>query len=284
MKHDILIISGRKDGFGARLNAMFNAWYIAQKLNCVFGFVWPKPNGPMSFFNKNNKNLDVLFDIFNEDELFSQEFCSKYSYTSKLEPFECHLIVEKKIYFKDLLSLNKKIIYAPLCNLKEQFYDFDEEDFFVQINKFWNLIKINEKLQDLVIELKKQIQTIGNYSAVHIRGGEIVHCDNIRRAGNYAYKALPIELAVAKIEEELQTNNNVVLFQDDTKTCEDIKRFFNNQNFKAKVYTFSDFTFTKHLNGNERTFLEIILMSESSRIYSSGNSNFSRVAVSIKGV
>ncbi|EPE0634914.1 hypothetical protein ACSFWR_001502 [Campylobacter coli] len=238
----------------------------------------------MSFFNKNNKNLDVLFDIFSEDELFSQEFCNKYSYTAKLEPFECHLIVDKKIYFKDLLSLNKKNIYAPLCNLKEQFYDFDEEDFFVKTNEFWNLIKFNEKLEDLVIELKKQIQTIGGYSAVHIRGGEIVYCDNIRRAGNYAYKALPIELAVAKIEEELQTNNNVILFQDDTKTCEDIKRFFNTKNFKAKVYTFTDFTFTKHLNGNERTFLEIILMSKSSRIYSSGNSNFSRVAISIKGI
>ncbi|MCW1676385.1 hypothetical protein OLS47_06495 [Campylobacter jejuni] len=100
MEHDILVISARKDGFGARLNAMFNAWYIAQKLNCAFGFVWPKPNGPMSFFNKNNKNLDVLFDIFSEDELFSQEFCNKYSYTAKLEPFECHLIVDKKYILK----------------------------------------------------------------------------------------------------------------------------------------------------------------------------------------
>ncbi|XTO85819.1 hypothetical protein K4E85_01910 [Campylobacter coli] len=45
-----------------------------------------------------------------------------------------------------------------MCNLKEQFYDFDEEDFFVQINKFWNLIKINEKLQDLVIELKSKFK------------------------------------------------------------------------------------------------------------------------------
>ncbi|EDO7430011.1 hypothetical protein Q9X50_000122 [Campylobacter jejuni] len=284
MEHDILIISGRKDAFGSRMRAFTNAWYIAQKLNCAFGFVWPKPNGPMSFFNKNNKNLDVLFDVFSEDELFSQEFCSKYSYTSKLEPFECHLIVDKKIYFKDLLSLNKKIIYAPLCNLKEQFYDFDEEDFFVKTNEFWNLIKFDEKLQDLAIELKKQIQTIGNYSAVHIRGGEIVHCDNIRRAGNYAYKALPIELAVAKIEEELRVDNNVILLQDDTKTCEDIKRFFNNQNFKAKVYTFTDFAFAKLLNNNERTFLEFILMSESLRIYSSGNSEFSNVAAWVNNI
>ncbi|WP_038814670.1 hypothetical protein, partial [Campylobacter jejuni] len=219
---DILVVSGRKDGLGARLSALFNAWYIAKKLECRFGFIWPRPNGVMDFFNKNNRNSDILFDIFSEEQLFSKEFCNQYSYSKKLDPFECHFIVKEKIYFKDLLLLDKKIIYSPLCNLKDQFIDFDEKDFFIEIGKFWKLIKFNDNLQLLRLRLEKQIDVMSNYIAVHIRGGEIVHGDNIRRAGNYAYKALPIELAIRKIYEELHKNNNIVLFQDDIKTCEDI--------------------------------------------------------------
>ncbi|HEG2604698.1 TPA: hypothetical protein SCV11_000502 [Campylobacter jejuni] len=281
---NILVVSGRKDGLGARLSTLFNAWYISQKIGSRFGFIWPKPNNPMSFFKENNKNSDILFDIFSEEELFSKEFCNQYSYTNKIEPFECHLIVEKKIYFKDLLSLNKKIIYAPLCNLREQFIDFDEIDFYNKINKFWSSIKFNEKLEKLILDLKSQIKIMDNFVAMHIRGGEIVYCDNVRRAGNYAYKALPIELAISKIADELKRNNNIILFQDDIKTCEDIKHFFNNQGFQSKVYTFSDFIFKKQLSANERTFLEIILMSKSKMIYSSGSSNFSRVAINIGGI
>lgn len=36
-----MIVSGRTDGFGARMFSLLNAYYLAKESNNGFAFVWP---------------------------------------------------------------------------------------------------------------------------------------------------------------------------------------------------------------------------------------------------
>ncbi|EJK8330601.1 hypothetical protein NLU80_001858, partial [Campylobacter coli] len=81
-----MIVSGRTDGFGARMFSLLNAYYLAKESNNGFAFVWPS-----SLADKNlralqgEQNIDnsVLagFAMDSEDNIFEKKFIEQYSYT-----------------------------------------------------------------------------------------------------------------------------------------------------------------------------------------------------------
>ncbi|MBZ7953991.1 hypothetical protein H2278_03920 [Campylobacter sp. W0018] len=272
-----LIIACRADGFGERMLALLNAMYIANRLNIEFKFVW-------NALTNNNKKDDRFVDSTNvpsENVIFSSHFINKYSCTRNMN---VRAIDGIGLFLRNgRYKLDKLFDYesgydfgyvSTQYDLSKICEDVEREEYYTSIKNIWDQIHFSEKLQE-IINLVKTYND--DYIAVHIRSGEALYEYNRRDIYFFKNKILDVNLALEVINSEsLNKNNKIIIFSDDLDAKQHIKDFFKDRN---NIFTVEDFKIYEDVFS--QTFFELLLMSRSKKIYSSGSSGFSQLACRI---
>lgn len=274
-----LIISARQDALGSRMYAFVNGMVIARKIGFDFGYVWKQVH---TDFQKSD-NL-IGFKIDDEELVFSQKFIESYSYSDHLNSGG------KLFHFKDrnIQSLKQKPYhnnwgyYAPLGY---GFDDYEEKTYYKEFKECFSMIDFSEPVQ-LILNLSNQISSqIGDFIALHLRGGDIIHGDESSKIHQKAcyLKVFPAELALEVIREELKKNLNIVLFGDDLYLLRELQKFSKNliNNSEINIYIVDDLIDRKQYSITQMGFFEMSLMSKALKIYRAGSSLFSRFAHAI---
>ncbi|EDO6595925.1 hypothetical protein FVN02_08050, partial [Campylobacter coli] len=141
---------------------------------------------------------------------------------------------------------------------------------FKEYPRLWSKIKFSPRIQE-VIKLSNDIvkkMFHEGFIAIHIRSGDIVFDERVRKLGVGFGKAMPVEIAMELIERSKKENKHVVLFGDDLSELRTLKQYYN-------VSIIEDFI--QEMTGVDRIIFEINFMSKAEIIYS-GGSSFARVA------
>ncbi|MBZ7941143.1 hypothetical protein [Campylobacter molothri] len=273
-----LVIAAREDALGSRMYAFVNGMVIAKKIGFDFGYVWKKINHD---FQKNEDLAGMQLD--GEELIFSKNFIEKYSYSGYLGTGG------GLFHFKDrnIQSLKQKPYhnnwgyYAPLGY---GFDDYEEKTYHRDFKDCFYMIDFSEPVQS-ILNLSNHISNqIGDFIALHLRGGDIIHGEASKQYQKACYfKVFPVELALEVIKEEIKQNSNIVLFGDDLYLLRELQKFSKNliNNSKINIYIVDDLIDRKQYSITQMSFFEISLMSKALKIYRAGSSLFSRFAHAI---
>ncbi|MFG5150624.1 hypothetical protein O8I39_06510, partial [Campylobacter lari] len=260
-----VVVSNRTDGFGARIQAILNGLFVSKKTNSKFYFTW-------KIFKNQQTNKKILLPFENletHENIFSDVF------------LHSHYIEDN--YYDDFINLSKINISQILSKTQ---YDSNilvntpgDMRLFIE-NKYINEYKESciatwreffsfDKKKVITIARKEALR-IGNFIAIHIRAGDIIHNDgnphlNFHKATNIAL--------VDKII-LMKENINIVLFGDDL----DILSFFKNKFNSKNIIIAPDFHIYYKLTQVSQIIFDIELMSCANEIYASGKSCFSNLA------
>ncbi|EII4802821.1 hypothetical protein LHL32_001726, partial [Campylobacter jejuni] len=222
-------------------------------------------------------------ELDSEELIFSKDFIEKHSYNGYLN---CG---GGLFHFKDrnIQSLKQKPYhnnwgyYAPLGY---GFDDYEEKTYHKEFKECFSMIDFSEPVQ-LILNLSNQISSqIGDFIALHLRGGDIIHGEASKRYQKACYfKVFPVELALEIVKEEINKNLNIVLFGDDLYLLRELQKFSKNliNNFEINIYIVDDLIDRKQYSITQMGFFEMSLMSKALRIYRAGSSLFSRFAHAI---
>ncbi|MGI7748657.1 hypothetical protein ACNGLC_02335 [Campylobacter coli] len=264
-----LMIAARSDGFGARFMPILNAMYLAEYTGFKFGFVWKKSGHDENSLKKFENNELAGLHLSNESNIFSKDFIEQYSYTDKLPS---NMQVETKNSIDDFVSKTNNFWgnYVDY-NITRKFFG---TRVFANYPKLWKKIKFSTEMQKIIDNANKVASATfpKKFIAIHIRSGDIVYDERVRKLGVGIGKAMPIEIAMYLIEENLNKNEKIVLFGDDFTSLRELKKQYG-------VSIIEDFI-DENLSGIERIIFEIVFMSNAKDIFS-GGSSFAKVAAYI---
>ncbi|EKK0830503.1 hypothetical protein PKB33_000890 [Campylobacter lari] len=273
-----LIVSARDDALGSRMYALVNGMIIAKKIGFNFGYVWKEINHD---FQQGDDLAGMKLD--GEDAIFSKKFIEQHSYNGYLK--------SKGILFgfkdKNIFSLKEKPYhyhwgyYAPLGY---GFDDYDEKKYHNDFKSCFFDIKFAKPI-DMVLQLSNDTsKNIGNFVALHLRGGDIIHgeASKIYQKACY-YKVFPVEIALEIIKIELKKKINIILFGDDLYLLRELQKYSKElaKDFGADVYIVDDLIDRSKYSITQMGFYEMALMSKAQKIYRAGSSLFSRFAHAI---
>ena len=264
-----LMIAARSDGFGARFMPILNAMYLAEYTGFKFGFVWKKSGHDENSLKKFENNELAGLYLSNESNIFSKDFIEQYSYTDKLPS---NKQVETKNSINDFVSKTNNFWgnYVDYTTTRK----FFGARVFANYPKLWKKIKFSPLIQKIIDSANKVASTTfpRKFIAIHIRSGDIVYDEREKKLGVSIGKAMPIEIAIHLIEENLNKNEKIVLFGDDFTSLRQLK-------VQYGINIVEDFI-DNNLSGVERIIFEIVFMSNAKDIFS-GGSSFARVAAYI---
>lgn len=260
-----LIISRRFDAFGSRMFSFINAMFFAKKFGFKFGFVWD-----------NTRLKDVEFcQTDTEDEVFSENFLKKYSYTNMNLPFTHRFENTMPASFLTMKDALKAPLYESWGHLASYYRpawqnmkDLSEAEYKADFRSLFDSIDFSP----LYKELLKQASVGFEFEAVHLRESEIVFLHKNRIFALWIYY-FPAPLVVSLIKTRLEKGKKIMLFCEDKDYAADIKAHFS-QKEQKKIFIASDFLPKKELSKAQNAFFELILMSKSSVIYGSVGSMF----------
>ncbi|MCV3449962.1 hypothetical protein L8W65_07490, partial [Campylobacter lari] len=232
------IIAINTDGFGARFAAMINAIRISKSMDLDFCFTWESRGG----------DKDLFHTVEDKDKIFNQDFIEKYCLDDvnkiHIGKFRDYFINKEKFdYFQSHSTM-------PFFNsvLKEFEFDFNKELFYK--NNILDFIGFTPKYKKIIEDVNAIVGKIREYTAVHIRGGDVIWKDHINSRVGVVIKILPISVAVY-----LQSKYMIFFIQDECVG-----------NFLKKNYGItmaSDFyPKNKIYDRYEKAFFDIILMSK----------------------
>ncbi|EAH7847372.1 hypothetical protein EP219_09630, partial [Campylobacter jejuni] len=287
MKKNKIILSARADGFGERILAMLNAMFVSQVTDYKFGYIW--------YFDKKNylgnKTILLSHDYLDEEEkIFNPEFRGKYSFKNKLKDnFGNNIIFSYGIFHKNRCYSFEKLkngyydefewgLTCSQYDFNYIFTDFNYGNYYEILKSCWKSIGFSNKIKNTIAKADMLSKEIGDYIALHIRSGDIVHSD--RNIGYFAFgKAVSIHIAYDIILNKIDKNDKIIVFGDDIESLYVLKN---------SVSFFRDIILADELadcvDKIERSIFEIILMSNSQKIYASGKSGFSKLASIISNV
>jgi len=277
---DYFIVAGRNDGLGGRLQTILNALYISKNTGLKFAYTWKNDvNEYAKDFVKDQKignNKIIGHAIESEKEVFSDEFISKYSSTSHVNPNQGILRSKKLAFLSDILKepLERNWgWYAPLDDLTKLFSKINREDYRTQISQLWYEIDFKDNIKALIKEAEKLASNELDFIAIHIRSGDIVYGGYRFFGKRFMKKALPLHLALGEVEELVKVNKQIVLFGDDNSSNSIIKNIY-----KDNIKLVDDFFPNRKLSNLERAIFEVTFMSKANQILASGASFFSNLA------
>ncbi|HEH4418632.1 TPA: hypothetical protein SG239_001605, partial [Campylobacter coli] len=274
---------------GERLCSLLNAIYLADRLNCKFGFVWEYPDWWKSRDAKQDQKKQEIINpsICYEEDIFDENFVSHHSYTGKIKATMQSCFWDKRLERKtdNFLKIdyeNDWGFYTSqmyLCNI---FIDVDKKEYLDKLSLIFKNIQFSNKyiaIISMVEKIKNQINK--DFISLHIRGADIIYKDKNWGIFAFMHKAAVLELM---IDISLKNKNTpIIIFGDDLNAVKNIKSFLLEK--LVDVYSVNDFIDRKIFPSNtEQAFFEIVLMSKSLKIYGSGKSGFSRAASYIGGV
>ncbi|ECL9233740.1 hypothetical protein FT461_09085, partial [Campylobacter coli] len=245
-----LMVAARSDGFGARFMPILNAMYLAEYAGFKFGFVWKKSGHDENSLKKFENNELAGLHLSNESNIFSKDFISQYSYTNKLPS---NMQVETKNSINEFIN-NTNYFWGNYVdyNITRKFFG---ARVFEKYPKLWKKIKFSTAIQKIIDNANKIASVVfpKKFIAIHIRSGDIVYDERVKKLGVGIGKAMPIEIAMHLIEENLTKNEKIVLFGDDFTSLRELKKQYG-------VSIIEDFI-DENLSGIERIVFEIVFMS-----------------------
>ncbi len=269
--HKTYIVAARTDGLGERLCALLNAMAVSKLSGLAFRFSWINPNE-----GKNLNNNQVLMPFANfptKQQLFQNKFIQKYDIG---DAYHTLVGILGPFSLKWLQQENHGIVYIHQDFLKIQ--DVEVEKYRSTLAEcFWE-ISFTPKIQNLINFTRKCAENFQEqFTAIHIRGGDFVYQPTWETI-TFNDKATNVYLALEIARIELEAGKSVVLFSDDLKTAQTLKKILTP---KGKIYSIDDFFERTQYLGYEQSLFEILFMSFAEKIYSGSSSGFSRIAAMI---
>ncbi|MCE7192615.1 hypothetical protein LZW12_08900, partial [Campylobacter coli] len=239
MKKKIIAIN--IDGFGARFAAIINAIRISKSMDLEFCFTWESRGG----------NKDLFHTVEDREKIFDQDFIKKYC----LNNIDGIQVGNFKDYFinKENFDYFRSYSTMPFFNsaLKEFKFEFNKELFYQ--SNILDFIGFTPKYRQILKDVDDIAKALSGYTAVHIRGGDVIQKDNYNSRISLIFKTLPLALLVFL---HMQKNSKYLFFIQD----ECVEVFYKK---KYNINTASDFYPKDRVYDRyEKAFFDIILMSK----------------------
>ncbi|EIN3297676.1 hypothetical protein LOW90_001568, partial [Campylobacter jejuni] len=286
---DKLIVAARSDAFGERMLNFLNAIYLSSKVGLKFGYIWPE-----YFYRWSKEELlarNIIregSDLFTEEELFSKQFIKEYSYANKLKTNEGELFIQSEgIFLKDQVYHLTEFVKDPQYSwgwsstqfdLSILFPEIDTREYHSELRKIWQKLTLDfcdDAKDSLRFAMHVSNQLGDNFISIHLRSGGFVYDDRmVARFG--VRKAVPIHLVLDVIQQK-NKDYSIVIFGDDLDSIRQLKEYcFFSLNL-SNIFIVDDFT-NHNFSRKQQTLFELILLSMSLEIYTSGRSGFSNLA------
>lgn len=274
-----LFLVSFSSGFGDRMIALLNAMYLAKQTGFKFGFKWTFVDRTKLYRQDLlQENKIELIDTGLENEIFSEDFIQRHSYTQKNIPLNVKWGMPRVNSIQDYLRKPYEFHYGHITAhsnlkmiIKELPINFDAD-----YKALWETIGFSKTIKNILNRATKT--HLDNFSnkeilALHIRSGELVYGEN--RAvvfGAFQGKATPIEIALEIIEQN--PLSDIVIFSDTKVILDRIITYYKEKN-RNNLYDSADFI-PEGLNNVQRALFEVQFMSHFTKIYSP--SGFARLA------
>ncbi|WP_179854365.1 hypothetical protein, partial [Helicobacter pullorum] len=270
-KYKGIIIPTRQDGFGARMIAVLNAMYLAEKTGFKFGLWWPE--------YKNYGDKDNAIIVEDENKIFSEKFIQEYSVTNSkidiIEGLEYASINDiKNGNFGSILGWWKS--YPLDCNM---IVDLDEGDYIETCKKNWRNIDFSTQYKNIILSQSQYFKCKNNIG-IHIRNGETIFAYNFRRL--IFQKAMmdrffPLELVIELVLQNQSSESNIILFGMDTEGLNKVKYIANSLSKSNSILLSSDFT-SENLSEMEKIFFDVSLLSQVGSVFCVKQSFYTKFA------
>lgn len=270
-----IIVANRFDGLGERFLAFMNAIYLSNLYNYNFKFIWKS-------MDESNPDLNIEGVIFPsvppKEFLFSEKFISDYyCYDYNQTIFDTSLW---SYYKKNSFEVINKFFQENnilQCNLNTDmsnfFSDISKVEYRSNMASIWRNIGFSKEINS-VIEYGNKIRDFlkQNYIAIHMRGGDIFYRTDVLYLCRF--KALEICLSVDIIKRN--KGENIVLLGNDENLNMKLKNIFAQLGYN--IFTSNDLIKDCDFDVTQKAIFDIILMSNSKKLYLSGSSGFSNLA------
>lgn len=270
-----IIVANRFDGLGERFLAFMNAIYLSNLYHYNFKFIW-------NSMDESNPDLNIEGVIFPsvppKEFLFSEKFISDYyCYDYNQTIFDTSLwSYYKKNSFEVINKFFQKNNILQ-CNLNTDmsnfFSDISKVEYRSNMASIWRNIGFSKEINS-VIEYGNKIRDFlkQNYIAIHMRGGDILYRTDVLYLCRF--KALEICLSVDIIKRN--KGENIVLLGNDENLNMKLKNIFAQLGYN--IFTSNDLIKDCDFDVTQKAIFDIILMSNSKKLYLSGSSGFSNLA------
>ncbi|ECQ9273898.1 hypothetical protein F0J46_08925, partial [Campylobacter jejuni] len=276
-KFPLLFIAARTDGFGARITALLNAMYLADRLNCKFGFVWPIRSFP-KMINDNVVNTPFIED---EKYIFNGKFLENHSYTNSFKNNHQTPLFE----YMDVGNFSipnrsvDRLLMKPYSNswgwttpfgfCFKHFCNLSEEEYFNGLRKAWKKICFSDSILVALNRADFEASKIGKFVNIHIRSGDMVYTVHRFNIPEHFFvkHVVSIEMAILVIELELKKHNKILICGDDIETLEAIKTYFISK--LDSVLFLHDFSLKYNFGKLEQLLFELQFRSKAQSIYTS---------------
>ncbi|QBL11986.1 capsule biosynthesis protein CapA [Campylobacter helveticus] len=282
-----MILAGRDDGFGERMRAFLNALYVSKKYDLEFGFVWRDVSG----INYCDDAVKTPFaNLPKREELFSKEYIDRYF--RKDLTYSYYTPVLDSHYRKSIDNLFEEPFetewgwYMTQADLDKYFIDVDSNEYRRELVECFKSIGFNDTIKEMFAQVEETTKVFGDFVAIHIRGGEEMYNRNyINIWWHCRYKFMPYPAAVALAIEHLEKGENIVFFGDNFNVLENLKgylsRYVKERQIDCENRIFIASDYGKELEGGQKTFYDVMLMSHAKFIFCSLTTGFARFACNI---
>ncbi|EAJ2879208.1 hypothetical protein A0X34_00605 [Campylobacter coli] len=271
-KHKGVIIPTRQDGFGARMIAVLNAMYLAEKTGFKFRLWWPE--------YKNYGDKDNAIIVENENKIFSEKFIQKYSITNSkidiIEGLEYASIDDiKNGNFGSTLGWWKSY---PLD--RNTIIDLDESDYIETCKKNWRNIDFSTQYKNIILSQSQYLNKNRNNIGIHVRNGETIFAYNFRRLifqKMIMDRFFPLELVIELVLRNQSGESNIILFGMDTEGLNKVKCITKSLSESKLVFLSSDFI-SKEMSEMEKIFFDVSLLSQVRSVFCVKQSFYTKFA------
>jgi hypothetical protein len=282
--HELEVWAWRTDGFGGRLMCMLTGLYIAKLLNCTFKFHWKE-----GIFNINDSGSQKFF-VDKAENVFSGAFLQSHfcdPVPARFRPNVSKLAIARNIshrqltnpYWHDLPGTINSVHKVILASL---FHTMLTPPDYCYRSLFETLLFSPEYAK--TADIARQADLPADYTALHIRSGDIIHNLMMRQSilrwsinGPFSsVKVAPLQLFKMTLEKLTQEKWKVILFGEDAELLAYLAHTY-------KCSTAADYLPREELTPSQRDFFELVIMSRASRIYANPESYFAKLASVIGG-
>lgn len=272
------VISGRPDAFGCRMLALLSAFWVARKINYHFYFSWLDKNDTLDQdFNENH--IQYCSTMAKLKQVFNQTFIQKHHIPNHISygiNFNTDLTLEELKKYKEIKYNDVNIPY-------EIIKDISKEQCLLEIASLYkNDIGWSDRYLEILSDVNNLANQFPTFIAIHVRGGEHIFSkyNQVPEVWMNLHH-FPYEI-VLEIILNLEKNTNIILFGQDLEANELLVKYVKKNTFIKNIATI-DSLITKKYTKEEKAFFDINFIAKASKIYSSGFSNFSRLAMLIAG-
>lgn len=259
-----IVVARRWDRLGGRLGAILNAWAVARALGLDFRFVWP-----LGEFEELNKPKELFDSAF-----LARYECNDMDLTGRVVKFvPTHLSLSEAREFARNIGDN---VFFDVSDCFEilTFLNESSEMAHERFEAAFNEIGWSSDVLDLIRRIT-DCSSPSNYSAVHIRAGDIVTGDWRQFVPVDKYLPTPY-IDFALLELSNFGTKEIVIFSDNIAYLDFLK-----DNFKF-VRTVDEFVWGyKNLNELHKAFSDIMVLSRAQSIFGPNSSAFSCFAANL---